>query len=52
MVLLLQLSQLSPYQHLVALVEGLITGNNEIILEIREIQGRQCLKCKWWGHEE
>lgn len=28
------------------------TGNNEIILEIREIQGRQCLKCKWRGHEE
>lgn len=51
-VFLLQLSQLSPYQHLVAFVEGLKkTGNNEIILEIREIQGGQCLKCKWQGHE-
>lgn len=28
------------------------TGNNEIILEITEIQGGQCLKCKWEGHEE
>lgn len=28
------------------------TENNEIILEITEIQGGQCLKCKRRGHED